>query len=561
MYPNITDDNFYKKINSKYAKYKIKDKKTFNEICFPKKYELQLPQQFVKEYISPDTPYKGILVYHRIGAGKTCTMIQIGEKWVNKKKLVVLPASLKGNLRNELRSPCAGDAYISKEDREKLKQLNPKSPEYKKIIAESDKKIDKNYKIYSYHKFVSDIKKINFNNVVLMVDEIQNMISNNGIFYETLYKSIKNAPSSLRIVLLSATPIFDKPDEIALTLNLLPLKQKIPTDVQFYKTFTQTTNDKMRVVNLDSFKDYIKGFVSYYSGAPPNAFPEMKIKIMQCEMSEFQYNIYKNIIKNEKIDFHKSSNEFSELPNDFYIGTRMSSNIVFPNKKAGEKGLKSLTDNIILKNLNKYSCKFNIIMEKLRTAKGKVFIYSNFKEYGGIKSFEKILRAFGYKNFLKEGEGSKTYAIWSGDENNNQKEHIKEIYNRKNNIDGSNIKILLGSPSIKEGVSLTNVRHVYIIDPYWNKSRLEQVIGRASRYCSHKDLPKEQRTVKVYIFLAIAPIEKDEETIDKFIYKLSYEKSKLIKEFERAMKESAVDCYLNEKMNNLNEEEKIKCEL
>ena len=49
-----------------------------------------------------------------------------------------------------------------------------------------------------------------------------------------------------------------------------------------------------------------------------------------------------------------------------------------------------------------------------------------------------------------------------------------------------------------EGISLRNVRYVHLVDPYWHPVRLEQVIGRARRICSHKDLPPELQTVTVY---------------------------------------------------------------
>ena len=111
------------------------------------------------------------------------------------------------------------------------------------------------------------------------------------------------------------------------------------------------------------------------------------------------------------------------------------------------------------------------------------------------------------------------------------------------NLNGSKLKIILGSSSIKEGVSFKGVRQVHIIDPYWNLPRLEQVIGRASRFCSHKDLPVEKRTVKVYIYLSIH--DDDPETIDQYIYKLSLRKNKLVNEFEKAIKETAIDCDLN----------------
>ena len=70
---------------------------------------------------------------------------------------------------------------------------------------------------------------------------------------------------------------------------------------------------------------------------------------------------------------------------------------------------------------------------------------------------------------------------------------------------------MLGSPSIKEGVSLLRVQQVHMMEPYWNMSRMLQIMGRAVRFCSHKDVPKNKRIVKIYLYLASYPGEK---TID-----------------------------------------------
>ena len=43
-----------------------------------------------------------------------------------------------------------------------------------------------------------------------------------------------------------------------------------------------------------------------------------------------------------------------------------------------------------------------------------------------------------------------------------------------------------------EGVSFKNVKQVHITDPWWNESRIEQILARASRYCSHSNLPSEE---------------------------------------------------------------------
>ena len=575
-YPDIKSKNFYKDINKIYKKYKISPKKkSFNEICMPKKYELQLPQKFLSEFLNPKTPYKGVLVYHRIGAGKTCTAVRVGEVFKKYRKIiVVLPASLKGNFRTELRSPCAGEEYITNIERNELKKLHPSDSKYKDIIKKTDERIDKYYKIYSYNKFIENVQnnKIKLNNTLLIIDEIQNMVSEEGTYYTELYKLIKNAPNDLRTVLLSATPMFDKPNELGLTINLLRPSTEFPVGTEFDKKFIksrlkQNGEYKVSTKNMDKFKSIIKGYISFFRGAPSYVFPEMKIKYVRCEMSDFQYASYKAILRNEsssslnriKKRVNKKLN-VSELPNNFFIGTRYVSNIVFPNKKVGDEGLESFTKLKILNGLEKYSTKFHNMINRINRATGKVFIYSSFKEYAGLKSFIKVLEAYGYKDYAQYGEGTKRFAIWSGDENMTYKEEIKTVFNMEKNLNGSKLKIILGSSSIKEGVSFKGVRQVHIIDPYWNLPRLEQVIGRASRFCSHKDLPKEKRTVKVYIYLSV--YDKDPETIDQYIYKLSLRKNKLVNEFERAIKESAIDCELNFNANkNLENPREYTCDI
>ena len=567
---------FQTNINKIYDKFKIrKNNKSFDSICFPKKYDLQLPQIFLSEFMSPKTKNMSVLIYHRIGSGKTCTAIRIGEKWKKIKRIVVvLPASLKNNFRTELRTLCAENNYLKPNERKELALLKPDDSKYKEIIAQSNKRIDKYYEIYSYNKFIDRLKDqtLNLKNSLLIIDEIQNMVSEGGTFYDTLYKALNNAPNDLRLVLLSATPMFDKPNEPALTMNLMRLREKFPTHTDFDKKFIkkiikQDGSITYKPINMDKFKRLLDGYISYFRGAPAYTFPTMKKKIVYCEMSEFQYNTYLKVAKNSD-NIESSSNKkeddlnITDLPNNFHLGKRIISNIAFPNKKINEAGFKSLTNEKILKNLQMYSVKFYEIMNKISNKSGKMFVYSSFKEYGGIKSFVKVLNAYGYKNYIKDGPGPLRYAIWSGDEDISTKEKIKTVYNMKNNLKGTQIKILIGSIAIKEGVSLSAVRQVHVLEPYWNQSRLEQIIGRASRYCSHKDLDESQRNVKVYIYISTAPnfyTQIVPETVDQYIYKLSIEKSKLINVFESNIKSIAIDCALNTNANTYDGENKIVC--
>lgn len=568
-YPEVNDINFNDKITKIFEDYKIpKKKKTFDEICFPKKFELQKPQEFVAEYINPKTPYKDLLVFHNIGAGKTCAAVNIAEKWKNKRNIIIsAPASLIGNFRNELRSKCAGDSYINDTNRDRLKKTHPTSKEYKDIIKQSDDKIDKNYLILSHTMLMQQIKdkKLKLKNSILIIDEIQNLVSESGSYYQILYEFINTAPDDLRVILLSATPIFDKPVEIALTLNLLRLPKKLPIGTNFSKKFIKNYNSflKSSPKNLDIFKNMIKGYVSYYRGAPPYTFPTSTVKYIKCEMSEFQYKSYLTVLSKEAYDnnnykkmegFHTGN--LQNLPNNFFIGSRMISNISFPNKNANLEGYNSL-NNKTLSDIETYSCKFAKLLLKLKSANRPVFIYSNFKGYGGLQSLIKVLEHNGYLDYSTHREGKKRFAVWTGETSYELKEEIKSVFNNPKNINGSSIKIVLGSPSTKEGISFFNIQQVHILEPYWNNSRILQIIGRAVRYCSHKLLPEEKRDVKVYIYVSTHPLEKM--TIDEYIVKIAQQKSKIINSFELALKESAIDCQLFKNGNVFEGDKDIKC--
>jgi hypothetical protein len=110
-----------------------------------------------------------------------------------------------------------------------------------------------------------------------------------------------------------------------------------------------------------------------------------------------------------------------------------------------------------------------------------------------------------------------------------------------------------------EGISLSNVRQVHVMEPYWNYVRLDQVKGRAIRICSHMDLPPEERTVDVYTYISKFSAKQfkdravDEtimnfdggETTDQNILKLMNAKKQLADSILNVMKSSAVDCELN----------------
>ena len=563
-YPSTNSKDFYHKINQIYKNYKIvKSNKTEQELCYPKEYLLQNPQKFVAQYINPDTPYTDLLVFHQIGAGKTCASIQIAEQWKHSKHIIVAtPASLIGNFRKELRTDCVKNQYITKNEQNILKKNNPTSQLYKAVIKKTDKIIDKYYTVISHQKLMAQIldKSLTFKNNVLIIDEIQNLISEYGNYYKLLYSFMTKIPKTIPVILLSGTPMFNSPLEIALTMNLLRLSHKIPHSTKtFNKMFLVKYKDKKgeifyKAQNLDILAKLLKGYVSYFKGADPKTFPKKKVINVKCQMKELQYRSYLTV--NDKAGSFKNA-DIMDMPQHFFIGSRSISNIAYPNKRMGQEGFESFKNKYLKgEHLRQCSEKFYQIIKNIQKSKGPVFVYSNFKDIAGLKPFIKVLEAYGFVNYKKGGKGKMRFAIWSGDEKALYKEEIKNIFNNPNNINGDNIKILLGSPSIKEGVSLLRVEQVHIMEPYWNVSRLDQIIGRAIRYCSHKDVDKSRKFVNIFMYFSVHPKEKV--TIDEYIYELALKKQYIINQFERLLKETSVDCLLN-KVANTDKDNKLKC--
>lgn len=129
---------------------------------------------------------------------------------------------------------------------------------------------------------------------------------------------------------------------------------------------------------------------------------------------------------------------------------------------------------------------------------------------------------------------------------------------------GEIIKVLMITSSGSEGINLRNTRYVHIMEPYWHPVRTEQVIGRARRICSHKNLPRALQTVEVFVYLMVLSAEqlKSDDAIelkrkdlskgepkvpittDQLLFEISEIKANLSMQLTDAIKESAFDCFI-----------------
>jgi hypothetical protein len=125
---------------------------------------------------------------------------------------------------------------------------------------------------------------------------------------------------------------------------------------------------------------------------------------------------------------------------------------------------------------------------------------------------------------------------------------------------GKLVKTMMITQSGAEGISLKNVRRVLITEYFWNAVRIDQVIGRAVRTCSHMTLPKEDQNVGVYKYIMKLTKEqlennptlrkKDNElTTDEHIYNIATKKENLTKVFLDMLKSSSMDCVIHASKN------------
>jgi hypothetical protein len=147
------------------------------------------------------------------------------------------------------------------------------------------------------------------------------------------------------------------------------------------------------------------------------------------------------------------------------------------------------------------------------------------------------------------------YAMITGDPRlspNNDFE-VKGLTN-DNNKDGHKIKVILISKAGSEGIDFKFIRQVHILDPWYNMNRPEQIIGRAVRNFSHKDLPFKMRNVQVFLYGTILG-ENIEEAADLYVYRVAEYKAIQIGKVTRVLKETAVDCIINHEQTNFTQEE------
>lgn len=233
-------------------------------------------QKIVRDYLNIYSPYRGLLLFHGLGSGKTCSSIAIAEGLKTFKKIVVMtPASLRMNYIEEMKTKCGDLMYKKNQYWEFIESRG--NPELTKILSqilmlEDDKFVHANggawmvnvtkpsnyeteltpsqrvrvdrqidemisakYEFINYNglraeklkSMTEDYTHNPFDNKVVVIDEAHNFVSRivNKLKQPTsmafrLYNFLLSAQNA-KVILLTGTPIINYPNEIAVLYNIL----------------------------------------------------------------------------------------------------------------------------------------------------------------------------------------------------------------------------------------------------------------------------------------------------------------------------------------------------
>jgi hypothetical protein len=305
-------------------------------------------QLFVQKYLTPQSPYKGIFLYHSVGSGKTCTAISTATNTFNKEGYTILWVTrhtLKEDIwKNMFENIC--NVIIQ----EKLK-----SGEIKEIPKLRAKRLallgDSWIQPISYKQFTNMIKgknkfydkmvKINgkqdpFKKTLIIIDEIHKIYSNSltavekpnpAVLQDMIQRSYSvSGKDSLRLILMSATPITEDPMSSIKILNLLlENDERMPEDFDAFKTKYCNDNGIINDNKILDVMNNMAGLISYIDRSN--------------DKSQFAYPVMNDIICNIDVSTSSLEDKLSNLNNEI---EEITDKIAKYDKKINKEEIKGL---------------------------------------------------------------------------------------------------------------------------------------------------------------------------------------------------------------------------
>jgi len=262
-------------------------------------------QSFVQNFLTPESPYKGLFLYHSVGSGKTCTAIASATKSFDENDYTIIWVT-----RHTLKEDIWKNMF-EKICNIKIREMLQNGKILPKTKAERMALLGKNWlQPISYKQFTNLIKGKNkfyqqmvarngkedpFKKTLIIIDEIHKVYSdtlsrlekpNPEVLQDMVQKSYSvSKKDSLKLLLMSATPITEDPMSAVKILNLLlEGDDRFPEDFEEFKSLYCNDNGLFSNLGSFSFIDKVSGLISYIDRSN--------------DRSQFAYPVINDIILN-----------------------------------------------------------------------------------------------------------------------------------------------------------------------------------------------------------------------------------------------------------------------
>jgi len=522
----------------------------------------------------------------------------------DKKVLVVASRAVQENFRTQIfdmtrvyldkasdtlsSKQCTGRRYLDMLLRIESEPKNWANPEVRaRLERTSDRIIDEFYEFQAYNSFGARLNEkltgteadideawvhANFDNRLLIIDEAHNITTQETEVARGLERLVKVA-EGLVLVLLTATPMYDTFEEIVFFMNLFlwnERKQPFDTTLTASDFFTAEADLKDGKPGAD-FRDWCQNYVSYAKGESPFTFPfrlpppeiadkdAMARSFTNQPIAAGQRMKYLSLVASvpageQKATLTTGDRDVDDARRQAMMTPTVS---VFPGNKTFGQTFKTSKEQYTYAGtpfltpdaLPNYSSKFVSTLKSIESSSGVCMVYSNYVERGA-RLFAMALEEHGYTPYKGKtlfekpgytGPPKGKYILISSAASDAEISVMLSAVKNRSNVHGEKVKVVITSPLAAEGIDFRFIRQVHILDPWWNMSRIEQVVGRALRTCSHQDLPEKEQNCTVYLHV-VRP-EAERESFDEYTYRTRVEpKGMRIAKVRKVMAESAMDC-------------------
>ena len=538
----------------------------------------------------------------------------IRPEFQDKRVLVLANPSIQENFRSQifdvsrvdidpdglvLSKQCTGRKYLEMIQRSQSEPLRyTDAGSRQRIMKLAKKLISEFYEFQGYDSFANSIDKQSlarsspmmdvwiheeFDNRLIIIDEAHNLRETSEteaskLISIALERILKTA-NGITLVLLTATPMYDTFDELIYYFNLFLWNERKQADNEMIRTseiFTE--NGDYKEGGESRFRSLCQDYISYVQGGNPFTFPfRLPPPDKLIAPIDRETDIFGDPITSPRKYLPLTKSFVSPLQEKAILKLGVKAVIdpriicVMPEEKSFRDTFDKLENGFNYKDgidkflspskIGLYSSKFSLVMNTLESTKGLVFVYSNLAE-SGAQLFSMCLEEHGYEpaiggRLLKDTSneiprGSKgKYVLFTSNTSDSDISKALIRLRSSSNVNGDDIRVVVASPKVSEGVDFRYVRQIHVLDPWFNMSRIEQVVGRGMRTCSHSMLPFKEQNCTVYLHVCRYPTSK-QETVDEFMYRTFVEqKGHKIAKVKRYVMESAMDCSLQKNTNEL----------